>query len=237
MRANSPPLSSIRAASPPGRALEPPRDKSPSRATSPGRPISPGPPLLGRYQPVEPRLLGAGRYGPVLRVRDLETNTVVALKVFNAAETWRRHSEPGGRATGVLAGCLSLRDAEAEVLRAFRAEVRWLRRAHESSSGLSSTAVAGLLHYSQDAFGEPTTALDGLCYLVLELGGGCAEQQRGARLWQRARALRAGAPHDARGRSPPVLNVTGMRARAHPTNALRASVGSGLLLVVHALGR
>jgi serine/threonine protein kinase len=150
--------------------LEPPRDKSPSRATSPGRPISPGPPLLGRYQPVEPRLLGAGRYGPVLRVRDLETNTVVALKVFNAAETWRRHSEPGGRATGVLAGCLSLRDAEAEVLRAFRAEVRWLRRAHESSSGLSSTAVAGLLHYSQDAFGEPTTALDGLCYLVLELG-------------------------------------------------------------------
>jgi len=30
---------------------------------------------------------------------------------------------------------------------------------------------------------------------------------------------------------------TGMRARAHPTNALRASVGSGLLLVVHALGR
>ena len=171
MRANSPPLSSIRAASPPGRALEPPRDKSPSRATSPGRPISPGPPLLGRYQPVEPRLLGAGRYGPVLRVRDLETNTVVALKVFNAAETWRRHSEPGGRATGVLAGCLSLRDAEAEVLRAFRAEVRALRRAHdEPSSGRRSTAVAGLLHYSQDAFGEPTTAQDGLCYLVLELG-------------------------------------------------------------------
>ena len=161
----------MRAASPPGRALEPPRDTSPSRTTSTGRPISPGPPLFGRYQPFEPRLLGTGRYGPVLRVRDLETNTLAALKVFNAAETWRRHSEPGGRATRVLAGCPSLREAEINVLHAFSAEVRALRRAHdEPSSGRRSTAVAGLLHYSQDAFGEPTTAQDGLCYLVLELG-------------------------------------------------------------------
>ena len=76
-------------------------------------------PLLSRYEPAEPRLLYTGRLGPVLRAKDLQAKTLVALKVFNAAEAFHR---------GNLPGCRTLPEAQDEVLRTYKAQVRALQR-------------------------------------------------------------------------------------------------------------
>ena len=125
---------------------------------------SAAPPVMDRYEPCEPRLLKAGRYGPVLRARDLQSKEVVALKVYNAAESWHHNALPG---------CRLMRDAEAEVLREFRKEVNALKRAHASAT---SPAVMHLVDFSRDTNGEPAAASDGCCYLVTELGMFTMEQ-------------------------------------------------------------
>ena len=74
--------------------------------------------LVGKYEVGEPRLLGHGRYGPVIRARDMHSRELVAVKVFNAAEAF--HS-------GRLAGCSSLAEAEAEAIAQFSHEVQLLQ--------------------------------------------------------------------------------------------------------------
>ena len=37
--------------------------------------------LVGKYEVGEPRLLGQGRYGPVIRARDVHSRELVAVKV------------------------------------------------------------------------------------------------------------------------------------------------------------
>lgn len=132
--------------------------------------------LVGKYEVGEPRLLGQGRYGPVIRARDMHSRELVAVKVFNAAEAF--HS-------GRLGGCSRLSEAEVEALGQFSHEVQLLQRA----AGVGSTpapgctappwltelpscsgAVVTMLDYSKDDRGRPGRAADGCCYLVLELG-------------------------------------------------------------------
>ena len=132
--------------------------------------------LVGKYEVGEPRLLGHGRYGPVIRARDMHSRELVAVKVFNAAEAF--HS-------GRLAGCTSLAEAEAEAIAQFSHEAQLLQRvAGEGSTPAlggsappwltelpsCSGAVVSMLDFSKDEGGRPGRAADGCCYLVLELG-------------------------------------------------------------------
>ena len=75
--------------------------------------------LVGKYEVGEPRLLGHGRYGPVIRARDMHSRELVAVKVFNAAEAF--HS-------GRLAGCTSL------------AEARWPQYGFQLNTGQCATS-------------------------------------------------------------------------------------------------
>ena len=136
------------------------RGRSPSPSCSPAGPVAP---LLQRYEPAEPRLLRSGRFGPVLRAKDLQTQQLVALKVFHAAEAYHR---------GKLPGCRTVAEAQEEVLRVFKAQVRALQRAQTPRD----SGVVQLLHLSSDSTGEPAAAADGCCYLVMELGMFTMEQ-------------------------------------------------------------
>ena len=129
--------------------------------------------LVGKYEVGEPRLLGQGRYGPVIRARDVHSRELVAVKVFNAAEAF--HS-------GRLQGSASLAEAEVEALRQFSHEVQLLQRVGRGGGTPAlggaaltelpscSDAVVTMLDYSKDQGGRPGRAADGCCYLVLELG-------------------------------------------------------------------
>jgi len=130
--------------------------------------------LTGHYETGEPRCLGHGRYGPIIRARDIRTHELVAVKVYNAAEAF--HS-------GRLTDCATIRDAEAEALLQFQHEVRLMKRAAggKPAAGAAdapwlaelpdcSAAVVKMLDHSKDARGEPSRADDGCCYLVMELG-------------------------------------------------------------------
>lgn len=130
--------------------------------------------LTEHYDVGEPRCLGQGRYGPIIRARDIRTHELVAVKVFNAAEAF--HS-------GRLTGCATLQDAETEALLQFQHEVRLMQRAGGGKPAAAardapwlaelpdcSAAVVKMLDHSKDARGEPARADDGCCYLVMELG-------------------------------------------------------------------
>ena len=65
------------------------------------------------------RSTAIARRAVAVRARDVQAKQIVALKVFNAAEAFRRNS---------LAGCNTLEEARAEALRAFRFQVRALER-------------------------------------------------------------------------------------------------------------
>ena len=138
----------------------------PQQRTSSPAPHSDAAPVLGRYEPAEPRLLRAGKYGPVLRARDLRGKQLVALKVFNASEAYR---------LGALKNCGSLNEAQRVTQAAFRSQVRALRQASDAAAAASKqpegfSAVVGLLDYSRDSSGQPAAADDGCYYMVLELG-------------------------------------------------------------------
>ena len=120
-------------------------------------------PVLGRYEIAEPRLLRKGKYGPVLRARDVEGKQLVALKVFNASEAYR---------LGALQSCASLEEAQRVTKAAFRSQIRALRQAHDAASAASPKqpegAVVGLLDFSCDEAGQPAASEDGCFYMVLE---------------------------------------------------------------------
>jgi len=140
--------------------------------------------LVDRYEVGEPRLLGVGAYGPVIRARDVHTKQLVAVKVFNAAEAF--HS-------GRLTQCKTLADAQHATLQQFRHEVRVLQKlggaraddvaldAEDDAARLEREAwvddlpavphaVVELVDFSRDASHRPGRADDGCCYLVVELG-------------------------------------------------------------------
>ena len=66
-----------------------------------------------------PRVLGHGRWGPVVRARDMRTKRLVAIKVFNPVHAYR---------AGEAAGCGNLHEAQQTVEREFGEEVRALQR-------------------------------------------------------------------------------------------------------------
>lgn len=133
--------------------------------------------LCHHYEVRDAKLLGQGRYGPVIRARDVRSKQLVAVKVFNAAEAFQ---------SGKVPGLGSLAEARALVSKQFKHEVELLLQVHEpgrpaaaaGSAGdgagwrLSSCSqvVVGLVDYSRDGSGMPEAANDGCCYLVLELG-------------------------------------------------------------------
>ena len=140
--------------------------------------------LVDRYEVGEPRLLGVGAYGPVIRARDVHTKQLVAVKVFNAAEAF--HS-------GRLTQCKTLADAQHAHLVPKLLERRVLQKlggaraddvaldAEDDAARLEREAwvddlpavphaVVELVDFSRDASHRPGRADDGCCYLVVELG-------------------------------------------------------------------
>ena len=150
------------------------------------------------------RVLGHGRWGPVVRARHVQTKALVAVKVFDAAAVHRSGSL-GSKAPTLI-------EARLSCARAFATEVRALQRlswdehttvtdeppaqqqhgdtelcgTDADESWLAAlpacpSAVAKLLAYSHDGAMRPTSATDGCCYLVLELGEFTAGQMAEAR--------------------------------------------------------
>ena len=112
-----------------------------------------------QYELCEPVLLGQGSYGPVVRARDLLSSQQVAVKVYDAAESFR---------SAKLAECTTLARAEAETVASFEREVRALQRVHRVHGAGEPAPVAALLSFSCDSHGAPARAADGCCYIVLK---------------------------------------------------------------------
>ena len=95
----------------------------------------------------EPRLLGQGTHGPVFRARDVRTQELVAVKVFDADEAFR---------SGRLPRAASLEEAHELTFRRFESEVRMLCHVHGTGAGRieeelglgCSSAMVGLRDYS-----------------------------------------------------------------------------------------
>ncbi|KAL1527652.1 hypothetical protein AB1Y20_009038 [Prymnesium parvum] len=132
--------------------------------------------LCDHFEVGEPRLLGQGLWGPVIRARHVYTRELVAVKVFNAQEAYQ---------SGRVAHCRSAHEARARALAAFTLEVRSLQQltgsqttiSHEDGDsewllqlGACPDAVVQMLGFSHDGAGQPSEDADGCCYLVLELG-------------------------------------------------------------------
>lgn len=136
--------------------------------------------LCGQFEVGEPKVLGEGIWGPVIRARHVSTYELVAVKVFNAQEAYQN---------GRIRGCHSALDARTRALRAFTLEVRALQQltgfqskavseaAEDDSAddwlqqlGACPDAVVHMLGFSHDDFGRPAEAEDSCCYIVLELG-------------------------------------------------------------------
>lgn len=132
--------------------------------------------MCGEWEVGEPRLLGQGRWGPIIRARHAHTLELVGVKVFNAEEAYR---------TGRVAHCASSHEARVRAFRAFCLEVSALKRlggAHPATLRASQTpnwlqelgscahAVVRMLGFSMDEEGQPAESEDGCCYLVMELG-------------------------------------------------------------------
>jgi serine/threonine protein kinase len=124
----------------------------------------------------EPRVLGQGTHGPIIRARDVRTSELVAVKVFDAAEAF--HS-------GRLPRAASLDEAHELTFRRFESEVRMLCHVHGGPDGRASddapglgcsSAVVGLRGYSMGPASQPARAPDDCCYIVLELGFFTLEQ-------------------------------------------------------------
>ena len=143
--------------------------------------------LCDHFEVGEPKLLGHGTWGPVIRARHVHTRQLVAVKVFNAQEAY--HS-------GRVAGCRSTHEARVRALDAFTLEVRALqqltgnqREADDDDDdaewlqqlGACPDAVVQMLGFSHDDEGRPSEAEDGCCYLVLELGQCTLEELAGSR--------------------------------------------------------
>ena len=138
-----------------------------------------------RFHLVEPRVLGHGTYGPVLRARDVNTAQLVALRVYDASDAFQSQR---------LSGCASLAEAQEQTLAHFKLEVSTMHSLHRGralpgvrselrldqlphhSRESCSRAVTALLDFSCDADGNPARATDGCCYIVTEPGMFSLEQ-------------------------------------------------------------
>eukprot|EP00966_Prymnesium_polylepis_P116176 2685626-Prymnesium_polylepis.1 len=143
--------------------------------------------LHQHFEIVEPRLLGHGTYGPVVRARDVNTGQAVAIKVYDASDAFHNNR---------LSDCSTLAEAQERTLDRFRKEVRtmqsihhpleaaasdsggalWLQQLPAHTKANCAQAVAALLSFSGDGDGRPARATDGCCYMVTELGMFSLEQ-------------------------------------------------------------
>jgi serine/threonine protein kinase len=186
--------------------------------------------LEEHFEIIEPRVLGHGTYGPVLRARDLHTSQFVALRVYDADESF--HSQR-------LQGCASIEQAREQTLAHFSRQVSamhsvhrgqtatgalsetWLDALPSSARESCSKVVAALLGYSCDSDGIPARATDGCCYIVTEVGMFSLEQ-----------LIRDSQEQLSRGRQPSVPEV---RETMRSLFSLLASLHTGgCVLASHA---
>ena len=127
-----------------------------------------------------PRVLGHSEWGPVIRARDVRSQQLVAVKVFDPAAAYHA----GAAATK---GCASMRDVQLRCERAFATEAVALQRLSWDDYNAPDrlldeepwlralpacpSSVVQLLGYSHDGAQRPAPAADGCCYLIMELGG------------------------------------------------------------------
>ena len=121
--------------------------------------------LIEHYEIGEaPRILGHGRYGPVIRARDVRTKRLVAIKVFDGSTL----DEP---ARDLMRRQFATEAVALQRLSCDRHEGH-VDEANAWACHLPAcpTAVQQLLGYSHDGAMRPSQAEDGCCYLALELG-------------------------------------------------------------------